>query len=227
MSSVKFISAETSDKLYAMRDGHFDSFIDVIKVFPGNSKQLDILIKLSYFEEFGSIGTLLRIVDFYNLYAGKKLLKKDKCTLPPEILSKYCTETAKQYKVIDSDGLLQELCSMIPKDCHVPLRSIIEWQQEYLGYCSLIMPEQKNVGYVVSIDTKYSPKVTMYLLDKCTTATYKISKPLYQKQPFNTGSFIQFRSEPRNKSRKTENGWEKIPDQYDEWITAYIIKTDL
>lgn len=227
VSSIKFLNSDVANTLYDMRNESFNSFVDVIKAFPGNSRQLDILIKLSYFDEFGTIGTLLHIVDLYNLYAGKKLLKKDKCNLPPKLLSKYCTETAKQYKVIDSDGLLQELCSMIPKDCHVPLRSIIEWQQEYLGYCSLIMPEQKNVGYVVSIDTKYSPKATMYLLDKSTTATYKISKPLYQKQPFDAGSFIQFRSEPRNKSRKTENGWEKIPDQYDEWITAYIIKTDL
>lgn len=227
IKSIKYMNEDVANRLYDMRNEHFDSFIDVIKVFPGNAKQLDILIKLSYFDEFGTIGTLLRVVELYNLYAGKKLLKKDKCNLPPKLLSKYCTETAKQYKVIDSDRLLQELCSMIPKDCHAPLRSIIEWQQEYLGYCSLIMPEQKNVGYVISIDIKYSPKVSLYLLSDGTTATYKVSKSLYQKQPFDAGSFIQFRSEPRNKSKKTENGWEKIPNEYDEWLTSYIIKTDL
>lgn len=230
--SIKGLSQACADDLYELSQSRqFNNFVEVLqamnKIPSLNSAKIDTLIKIGYFSQFGSIGTLLRIVDLYNLYAGKKLLKKDKCTLPPEILSKYCIETAKQYKVIDSDGLLQELCSMIPKDCHVPLRSIIEWQQEYLGYCSLIMPEQKNIGYVISIDTKYSPKVSLYLLSDGTTATYKAPKSLYQKQPFDTGSFIQFRSEPRNKSRRTENGWEKIPDQYDEWITAYIIKTDL
>lgn len=227
VKSIKYINEDVANALYNMRNQHFDSFIDVIKIFPGNSKQLDILIKLSYFEEFGSIGTLLRTVEMYNLYGGKKLLKKDKCNLPTELLSKYCTETEKQWRVQDQEGLIKELCSMIPKDCAVPLQSIITWQKEYLGYISVVMPEQKNVGYAMSIDTKYSPKVVLYKLSDGTTETYKIPKALYQKQPFDVGAFIHFRSEQRNKSRKTENGWEKIPDQYDNWITAYIQKFDL
>lgn len=227
MSSVKFINSETSDKLYAMKDECFNSFVDVIKVFPGNSRMLDILIKLDFFSEFGSIGTLLRTVEMYNMYGGKKVLKKDKCCLPSELLAKYCTETEKQWRVQDPDGFIKELCSMIPKDCAVPLQSIITWQKEYLGYISVVMPEQKNVGYVMSLDTKYSPKVILYKLSDGTTEMYKISKALYQKQPFDVGAFVAFRSEPRNKSRKTEDGWEKIPDQYDNWITAYIQKFDL
>lgn len=227
VKSIKYINEDVANALYNMRNQHFDSFIDVIKIFPGNSKQLDILIKLSYFEEFGSIGTLLRTVEMYNMYGGKKLLKKNKCNLPTEILSKYCTETEKQWRVQDPDGFIKELCSMIPKDCAVPLQSIITWQKEYLGYISVVMPEQKNVGYAMSIDTKYSPKVVLYKLSDGTTETYKIPKALYQKQPFDVGAFIHFRSEQRNKSRKTENGWEKIPDQYDNWIAAYIQKFDL
>lgn len=228
VASIKFLNNDVANELYNMRNEHFDSFVDIIKAFPGNSRQLDILIKLGFFSpEFGSIGTLLRIVDLYNLYAGKRLLKKEKCVLPPEILSKYCTETAKQYKITDSEGLLQELCGMIPKDCRVPLMSEINWQQEYLGYCSVVMPEQKNVGYVMNVDCKYSPKITLYRLDNGTTVTYKLSKALYQKQPFDVGSCIAFRSELRNKSRKTENGWEKIDGVYDEWITAYVLKNNL
>lgn len=228
VASIKFLNNDVANELYNMRNEHFDSFVDIIKAFPGNSRQLDILIKLGFFSpEFGSIGTLLRIVDLYNLYAGKRLLKKEKCVLPPEILSKYCTETAKQYKITDSEGLLQELCGMIPKDCRVPLMSEINWQQEYLGYCSIVMPEQKNVGYVMNVDCKYSPKITLYRLDNGTTVTYKLSKALYQKQPFDVGSCIAFRSELRNKSRKTENGWEKIDGAYDEWITAYVLKNNL
>ena len=232
INTIKGCGSNVADGLQEVSKEENNTAIDLIKNINMNANidksQFDALIKLGFFSpEFGTIGTLLRTIDVYDMYGSKTILKKDKCNLPVELLSKYCTKTQKQWRIQNKDGLLQELCGMIPKDCHVPLRSIIEWQQEYLGYCSLIMPEQKNVGYVVSIDTKYSPKATMYLLDKGTTATYKISKPLYQKQPFDTGSFIQFRSEPRNKSRKTENGWEKIPDQYDEWITAYIIKTDL
>lgn len=232
INTIKGCGSNVADGLVEVSQKDNNTAMDLVKNITENTNvdksQFDTLIKLGFFSpEFCSIGTLLRIIDMYNLYGSKRILKKDKCSLPPEILSKYCTETAKQYKITDSDGLLQELCGMIPKDCHVPLMSEIQWQQEYLGYCSIIMPEQKDVGYVMNVDCKYSPKITMYLLNKGATVTYKLSKAAYQKQPFDTGDFIQVRTEQRNKSRKTENGWEKVSNEYDTWITAYIIKNNL
>lgn len=232
INTIKGCGSNVADGLIEVSKQDNNTAMDLVKHITENTNvdksQFDTLIKLGFFSpEFCSIGTLLRIIDMYNLYGSKRIIKKDKCSLPPEVLSKYCTETAKQYKITDSDGLLQELCGMIPKDCRVPLMSEIRWQQEYLGYCSIIMPEQKDVGYVMNVDCKYSPKITMYLLDKSATVTYKLSKAVYQKQPFDTGDFIQVRTEQRNKSRKTENGWEKVPNEYDIWITAYIIKNNL
>ena len=222
VASIKFLNNDVANKLYDMRDQNFDSFVDVIKVFPGNSRMLDILIKLSYFEEFGKIGTLLRIVDLYNLYGGKKLLKKDKCKLPSELLSKYCTETGKQWRVQDQDGLIKELCSMIP-DVDVPIQSKIEWSKEYLGYISTVMPEKKDVGYVMDLNTKWSPRITMYQLWDGATVTYKLQKKAYEKNPFNKGCLLQFHSEMRNKSRKDENGqWIKL-DSKEPWITNYLV----
>lgn len=232
INTIKGCGSNVADGLVEVSQKDNNTAMDLVKNITENTNvdksQFDTLIKLGFFSpEFCSIGTLLRIIDMYNLYGSKRIIKKDKCSLPPEVLSKYCTETVKQYKITDSDGLLQELCGMIPKDCRVPLMSEIRWQQEYLGYCSIIMPEQKDVGYVMNVDCKYSPKITMYLLDKSATVTYKLSKAVYQKQPFDTGDFIQVRTEQRNKSRKTENGWEKVPNEYDTWITAYIIKNNL
>ena len=220
--SIKYMNEDVANKLYDMREQNFDSFVDVIKVFPGNSRQLDILIKLNYFSEFGKIGTLLRIVDLYNLYGGKKLLKKDKCKLPSELLSKYCTETDKQWRVQDQDGLIEELCSMIP-DVDVPIQSKIEWSKEYFGYISTVMPEKKDVGYVMDINTKYSPKLTVYQLWDGKTTVYKLQKKAYEKNPFNKGCLLQFHSEMRNKSRKDENGqWIKLSEQ-EPWITNYLV----
>ena len=220
--SIKYMNEDVANKLYDMRDQNFDSFVDVIKVFPGNSRQLDILIKLNYFYEFGKIGTLLRMVDLYNLYGGKKLLKKDKCKLPAELLSKYCTETDKQWRVQDQDGLIKELCSIIP-DVDVPIQSKIEWSKEYLGYISMVIPEKKNVGYVMDINTNWSPRITIYQLWDGTTITYKLQKKAYEKNPFNKGCLLQFHSEMRNKSRKDENGqWIKLSEQ-EPWITNYLV----
>ena len=220
--SIKYMNEDVANKLYDMREQNFDSFVDVIKVFPGNSRQLDILIKLNYFSEFGKIGTLLRIVDLYNLYGGKKLLKKDKCKLPSELLSKYCTETDKQWRVQDQDGLIEELCSMIP-DIDVPIQSKIEWSKEYFGYISTVMPEKKDVGYVMDINTKYSPKLTVYQLWDGKTTVYKLQKKAYEKNPFNKGCLLQFHSEMRPKSKLVDGHWQKDYSTMEPWLTNYIV----
>ena len=221
--SIKYMNEDVANKLYDMREQNFDSFVDVIKVFPGNSRQLDILIKLNYFSEFGKIGTLLRIVDLYNLYGGKKLLKKDKCKLPSELLSKYCTETDKQWRVQDQDGFIKELCGMIPKNCFVPLQSIFNWQQEYLGYISYKDESKKNVGYVLDVNTKYSPKITMYAIDTGSMDVYKMPKKSYEKQPFNKGCLINFNWEQRPKSKLVDGQWQKDYSVMEKWITNYIL----
>lgn len=226
VASIKFLNSDVANALYDMREQNFDSFIDIIKAFPGNSRQLDILIKLSYFEQYGKIGTLLRTVELYNAYGGKKLLKKDKCKLPSELLSKYCTETEKQWRVQDQDGLIKELCSMVP-DVDVPIQSKIEWSKEYLGYISTVMPEKKDIGYVMDLNTKWSPRITIYQLWDGKTVAYKVQKKAYEKNPFDKGCLLQFHSEMRNKSRKDENGqWIKLPEQ-EPWLTNYLINVQL
>lgn len=223
VASIKFLNSDVANALYDMKGQNFNSFIDVIKAFPGNSRQLDILIKLSYFEEFGSIGTLLREVEMYNAYGSKKLIKKDKCSLPPELLSKYCTETEKQWRVQDQDGFINELCGMIPKNCSVPIQSIFQWQQEYLGYISYKDETKKNVGYVLDVNTKYSPKITVYAIDKGTTEVYKMPKKSYEKQPFNKGYLISFHYEQRPKSKLVDGQWQKDYSVMEKWITNYIL----
>lgn len=223
VASIKFLNSDVANVLYDMREQNFDSFIDVIKAFPGNSRQLDILIKLSYFEEFGSIGTLLREVEMYNAYGSKKLLKKDKCNLPSELLSKYCTETEKQWRVQDQDGFIRELCGMIPKNCSVPIQSIFQWQQEYLGYISYKDETKKNVGYVLNVNTKYSPKITVYAIDTGTMEVYKMPKKMYEKNPFNKGCLLNFHWEQRPKSKLVDGQWQKDYSVMEKWINAYII----
>lgn len=223
IASIKFLNSDVSNALYEMRNDHFDSFIDLIKAFPGNTRQLDILIKLNFFEEFGSIGTLLRIVEMYENYGSKKIIKKDKCNLPYEFLNKYCSETDKQWKVQDTNGFISGLCNMIPKNCSVPIQSIFKWQSEYLGYISYKDEEKKNIGYVLDINTKYSPKIQIYQLWDGVTNTYKIPKRMYEKQPFDKNYLINFTSEKRPKSKLVDGSWQKDYSQTENWITNYIL----
>lgn len=228
LESIKFMNAEVSEELYALRDQSFDSFLELLEVFPGNSRQREILIKLGYFEEFGGTLKLLKLCDIFDLYKGKKLLKKEKLGLPIDLVQKHAiSETAKQYKFDgpSMDNLLREFEAMIP-DGEIPLRTRLESEAEYLGYVSYTNPKLQNTGFVVNVDTKYSPKITLYRLDSGTTEIYKLSKQMYQRQPFDKGHIIRFASEERNKSRKVDNEWIKLPEK-ESWLTQYTIAQTL
>ena len=228
INTIKGCGSNVADGLQEISKENNDSVINLIKNVATNTNidksQFDTLIKLGFFSpEFGTIGTLLRSVEMYNSYGSKTILKKDKCTLPAELLSKYCTETEKQWRVQDQDGFIKELCGMIPKNCSVPLQSIFQWQQEYLGYISYKDESKKNVGYVLDVNTKYSPKILVYAIDTATTEVYKMPKKSYEKQPFNKGCLINFNWEQRPKSKLVDGQWQKDYSVMEKWITNYIL----
>ena len=228
VQSIKFLNAEVSDKLYEMRDIQFDSFLDFLKVSPLNSRQLDILISLNYFEEFGKTQKLLRIVDLYNKYGGKKQIKKDKCDIPEEIITKYSTQTAAMYKFDDVDGMLKELIADIP-DKDIPIRSRLASEVEYLGYASTIIPNNRNLAVILDADFKYSPKVKCYMLASGNQIIAKISKKSYTNEPFQNGDVLSIVTEQRAKWKKDEAGsWvQDATAGYDTWITRYSVVDDI
>ena len=228
VGAVKYCNAEVGNNLYAMKDIRFNSFVDMLKVFPGNSRQREILIKLGYFEEFGNSLRLLKICDLYDNYYGKKIIKKDKLNFPLELVQKYAvTETEKQYRFDPEsmEALLNEVINDIPNE-ELPLVERLDAEREYLGYISYVDPKLENTGLVISVDTKYSPKITVYMLATGETVTYKLQKMLYQKKPFDSGVIIKFYAEERQKSRKVDGQWVKL-DEYEPWITNYIVKSNL
>ena len=228
LDSIKFLNADVSEKLYAMRDMQFNSFVDFLNVSPLDSRQLDILIKLDFFSEFGKAQKLIKIVDVYNALHGKKQIKKDKTNLPTEILEKYAvSETAKMYKFDDEhiDTMLADLCSKIP-NTDIPLQTKLQTEQEMLGYISYTDPSRPNSAVVMNIDCKFSPKASLYIVGSGKTIITKITKKLYQSNPFNTGDILNFRYEQRPKWKKVNEEWvQDASIGYDTWLTYYTIES--
>jgi DNA polymerase III alpha subunit len=225
VGAVKYCNEEVGNKLYAMKDQHFDSFLDLLEVFPGNSRQREILIKLGYFEEFCGTLKLLKLCDLYDIYKGKRVLKKDKLNLPLDLVQKYAiSETAKQFKFDDKgmDDLIREFAEMIP-DGEIPLRTRIESEAEYLGYISYTNPKFQNIGFVLDVNTKYSPKISIYHLDTGVTDIYKLSKVAYQKNPFDKGNILKFYSQEKPKSKLVDGEWIKT-SELEKWISNYVVK---
>lgn len=228
LESIKYMNTDLSEQLYAMRDQKFDTFIDLLKVFSGNSRQLDILIRLGFFDEFGKTLKLLKIAEIYSTYDGKKVLKKDKLNLPLALVQKYAVkETDKQFRLEPEgmDALLREFCDMIP-DEDIPLRTRLEAQMEYLGYLDYVVPTAKNKGFVLNVDTKYSPKISLYTFADGRTVTYKLGKAAYTKNPFNKWDILEFRTEEKQQTRKIDGEWVKL-DTTETWISNYAIRQNI
>ena len=223
IASVKFLNAEVAQQMYEMREQEFPTFIDFLKVNPCNSRQTEILIKLDFFSEFGKSQKLLDEYEIYTTYYGKKQFKKEKITLDDETMSKFATSTDKMYKITDSEGLIKELCNRL-EDKSIPIKERLTAEAEYLGYIDYINPKATNYGYVLDIDTKYSPRIKIYRLDTGETVTYKLTKKDYNNNPISNHDLLKFTFERRNKSRLVDGKWQKCLEEFEDWIKTYVIK---
>ena len=124
ISSIKFLNKTSADKLYELRDNKYDSFIDLLydlKSISINSRQLEILIKLDYFSEFGDINKLLKAVDIFDQLYDKSGIKKDKLAelnLAEELVRKYAmSETETRVEEIDCERYLVDHNIQSDPDC--------------------------------------------------------------------------------------------------------------
>lgn len=227
MESIKYMNASVSDTLYELsQTKKYDNFPELLKDFPGDSRQLDILIKLGYFDCFGTPQTLLSIVDIYNTYSGKKLLKKETCTLPREVVLQFATETEKQYRVTDSAALVSYLCENAkPKEFTLSERLASEL--EYLGYISFKDSSKRFWGYVIDVpSTKFSPRVSVYDISTGQQKIIKCYKNAFAEQPLSKGMVIIYATESKQKSRMNPETkkFEKVSGEYEDWFRFWTIK---
>lgn len=229
--SIKGLSQGCANDLYDLsQKREFDNFYELWKAMSSiktlNSGKIATLIRMNYFKDFGSIEKIEEFVEAINVLSGKSQFKKD--NLPEkyaDIIKKYTEETDKMYRKFDYDSALQEIWTTIPNK-QTSIAKLIQYQNELFGYISYCDPNMRNTGFVINVDVKYSPKITMYLLDSGETVTYKLSKAAYQRNPFDVGMFVKFFSEERPKSKKVDGEWIKL-DEKEKWITNFLVKTDL
>lgn len=96
IGSIKYMNSTVADELYRISEGFSGHFIDLLYLMKNtslNSRQLDILIKINFFEEFGDINRLLEINRYFDCLSGKKQIRKgeqlDKLNLSEDIVRKF------------------------------------------------------------------------------------------------------------------------------------------
>lgn len=229
MESIKYMNALVSNQLYELsQTKHYNNFVELLKDFPGDSRQLTILISLNFFQVFGTPSQLFGIVNVYNAYAGKKIIKKDACNIPREVILQFATETEKQYKLTDPEALLTYMCENA-EPVRFTLKDKIAAEKEYLGYINVKEPRLKGYAYITETNTKFSPKITLYCLDTGREKVVKCYKKQYQENPISAGDIITYGLTQKQKSRLNPDTkeWEKVPNEYEDWLNWYSIKGEI
>ena len=102
------------------------------------------------------------------------------------------------------------------------------------------MGKNKKYIFVTKLDTKYSPKFIGYCLNNGKTQELKVYKQkkgrgmpgvktYFKNSPFKNGDLLYTKKFKDNvKSRKTENGFEKIPNTQEWWLVDYkVVNNDV
>jgi|GEM_PF-449204 len=240
IGAIKNLNTKIGDELYELSQSNkFTDFFNLLIAIQNetscNSRQLDILIKLGYFSEFGKTQKLLNIVDLYNKVYVKKQFKKDKLPdcVPLEILTKYANvETEKTLKDIRMDELMVELMSNI-QDKDISIEDVFKVQMDYLGYIDYKNDKlEKRYVLVTSINTKYTPVVDTYCLNNGGTCRCKISKTIFKDKEIDVGDIIYIHNmtrkfgykkvgEKEDKKGNVKPIFEQDESKQDWWITSY------
>lgn len=249
LSSIKFCNSQIAEELYELSKNKYNNFvellIDINEKTSVNSRQLDILIGLNFFEQFGKNKYLLDIVKLCNgVKEDKKLgikaqpalltakqLKKDKLEelgVSEYLAEKYSgKETAKQYSQIDNIGLVTELSKRI-ENKSLSVIEQVKFEQEYLGY--VIYTNQKvHESYYIVIEYSHfkEPRKPYLLLHNVKTGedvrTKITSVKVYEKSPFGLYSVLKVNDFTEQFKKKNINGEWQVSDETELVLTDYEV----
>lgn len=219
IGSIKNLNNKVGDELYNLsKNKKYNNFLELledIQLTSCNSRQLEILIKLNFFDMFGKSEKLLIFYEVYKLIQGKKSPKKttieknikDKELI--KIIDKNSTPTETTYKGLDWRKSLEDMWVIIPNR-EIMLNEKIAFQNEILGYIDY---KNKNLNkryvLITDINTKYTPVIETYCLNNGSTCKCKISKRIFNQKPVDKNSFIYIHSMER------KFGFKKVGEKTD------------
>ena len=116
IAPIKYLSSEVAEELYSLSQNRgYNSFIDLLEdIYTKTScdaRQLDILVKLDFFSDFGEANELTYLIDIFNkLYDKTKgyrvNIKGEKIGVLGDLLNDFCEKyTPKTVKEVDIEAM--------------------------------------------------------------------------------------------------------------------------
>lgn len=164
LSNIKGFGNALAEELYHLKDEYnkenlnSNDFFNLVLRIKNDSEisldktQLQQLIKINYFKDFGPINTLLQVYFLAYCYADTKgriaKSKLEKWNLDVSLACCFGKETDKQIVNFDKDGYFKELLKEI-KSRPDDLMTKCRYQMEVLGDCNIVDPEMNGHDFFV------------------------------------------------------------------------------
>ena len=166
LSSVKYMGKAVVDELYALSKRQYATFTDLLWTLSHHSsldaRQLDILIKIDFFSDFGNQRELFQIVSLFDLFkkGEAKQLKKERAAALgiEDIVAKYSNGTTKSGKASKSYTLLFPMT--ILRECE---QRILSLGMEDLGVLLKSRNFKDIMGYAGYISGKEEDRNKLYI----------------------------------------------------------------
>ncbi|MCB8640041.1 MULTISPECIES: PHP domain-containing protein [unclassified Holdemanella] len=249
IESIKFCNSKIADELYALRDNQYKSFIDLLIDITNHtsvdSRQLDILIKLDFFSEFGEPNDLLTQVQIFNAIYGKKTAKKNEgmvfigdYSMSQERFNETVVkfdeykETAKQIKGFDSISFIKSICDFTTMPA-TSVKERIQYSDELLGYVNVVDSHaSKRLYYVLDVKGKKLKTIELYEVYSGKKRTVKMWESQFNRIPFEQKNFLMVRKiEKKNKRQPSDQIhpqtgkqiWVDVPNEFEFWLEGYEV----
>ena len=231
IGSIKNIGKSCGDNLYALKDNHYNNFIELLTDIKEkkccNKTELDILIKIDFFREFGEINQLLLLRELYDKYYDSKILSKTKMSKTEiEIIKKYAqSETEKQFRNLDNIGIIKELYSsaVIPPTTKL---TKVSYELSLLGYTDIIdTTVDENIFGVRTVEVnKYgSVYIDLYSIKFGYSKSVKVAKKWWEECQCEVGDIIKCSFETKHKHRLVNDEWIESPET-EEILKVFCIE---
>lgn len=232
VGSIKDMNKQIGDNLYTLSQNEIvNDFFDILsrtKELTINKTQLDKLIRIGYFSDFGSINQLTIAKSIYDTYGTKKTLKKP-CEF--DVSGCFGKETEKQYSQLDN----LKLCRKIFAQYEIPLDGkydIIQNQIEIMGYTMVTTPDAPMNYFAlqgIEVNKYGTPFVKLYRLYDGGIIECKMDKKYFSEHPFvkdNKGQYVLgqimkciFKS--KEKRKKVDGQW-VMSGEFEYVLSAYV-----
>ena len=234
ISSIKNIGKSCADNLYLLKDKHYDTFVDVLyDIWQNkccNKTELEILIKLDYFSEFGNIKQLLMVNKMFNWFMfGKsgnkprKTIKKADCNEQiQDIIRKHSEKEAKtQFSGLDNLAICKEVEQLLHYETPPLLK--LYYEVKYLGYTNMTVEAPYYAVEAIETNKWGNAFVTLYKVSNGQIQTYKVNKKEWAECKMEQGDIVDCLISSKEKLKKTDDGFVGT-GEYEDVIQMFSIK---